>query len=71
MACIGTLSRSAYKAIDCLISQQKHILWATKTYFVGSQKNRLNETVLLSTKLLIKTYVQENINDFTLKNVFI
>ena len=34
---------SAYKEINCLISQPKH-------YVVGTQKNRGNETVLLSTK---------------------
>ena len=34
---------SAYKVINFLISQPKHVL--------GTQKNRLNETVLLSTKL--------------------
>ena len=38
-----------------LISQQKHMLWVLKrtvsfkTYVVGTQKNHLNETVLLST----------------------
>ena len=35
---------SAYKVINCLISQPE-------TYVLGTQKNRLNETVLLSTKL--------------------
>ena len=34
---------SAYKVINCLISQTKHVL--------GTQKNRLNEMILLSTKL--------------------
>ena len=37
---------SAYKEINCLISQPKH-------YAVGTQKNRRNETVLLSTKIII------------------
>ena len=44
MACIRALVMSAYKVINCLISQPKHIV-------VGTQKNRRNETVLLSTKL--------------------
>ena len=43
MACIRALVMSAYKVIYCLISQPKHVL--------GTQKNRLNEMVLLSTKL--------------------
>ena len=34
----------AYQAINCL-------KFSTKTYVVGTQKNRHNETVLLSTKL--------------------
>ena len=36
--------KSAYRKNDFLISQQKHVL-----YVVGTQKNRLNETVLLNT----------------------
>ena len=36
---------SAYKEIDCLIFQPKH-------YVVGTQKNRRNGTVLLSTKII-------------------
>ena len=44
MACIRALVMSTYKVINCLISQPK-------TYVVGTQKTRLNETVLLSTKL--------------------
>ena len=35
---------SAYKGINCLISQPK-------TYVLNTQKNRLNETAVLSTKL--------------------
>ena len=35
---------SAYKLINCLVL-------STKTYVVGTQNNRLNETVLLSAKL--------------------
>ena len=43
MAYIRALDMSAYKEINCLISQPKH-------YVVGTQKNRRNETVLLSTQ---------------------
>ena len=35
---------SAYKEINCFIPQTKH-------YVVGTQKNRRNETVLLSNKI--------------------
>ena len=45
MAYIRALVMSAYKEINCLISQPKH-------YVVGTQKNRRNETVLLSTKII-------------------
>ena len=44
MACIRALVKSAYKVIKCLISKPKK-------YVVGTQKNCLNETVLLSTEL--------------------
>ena len=40
-----TLVMSAYKEINCLISRPKH-------YVVCTQKNRRNETVLLSTKIV-------------------
>ena len=43
MAYTRALVMSAYKEINCLISQPKH-------YVVGTQKNRRNETVLISTK---------------------
>ena len=45
MAYIRALDMSAYKEINCIISQPKH-------YVVGTQKNRRNETVLLSTKII-------------------
>ena len=45
MAYIRALVMSAYKEINCLISQPKH-------YVVGTQKNRRNETVLFSTKII-------------------
>ena len=35
---------------------------------MGTQKNRFNETVPLSTKTYAKTDGQENIHDLTLKN---
>ena len=38
-------------------------------YVVGTQKNCLNETVLLSTLTYIKTNRLENIDNFTLKNL--
>ena len=52
---------------ECL---QSNLLshFSTKTYVLGPQKNRRNETVLLSTKLYVKSDVEENVNDFTLKN---
>ena len=43
MTYIRALVMSAFKEINCLISQPKH-------YVVGTQKNRPNEMVLLSTK---------------------
>ena len=45
IAYIRALVMSAYKEINCLISQPKH-------YIVSTQKNRRNETVLLSTKII-------------------
>ena len=45
MALIRALVMSAYKEINCLISQPKH-------YDVGTQKNRRHEMVLLSTKII-------------------
>ena len=45
--------------------------FSTKTYVVGTQNNRRNETVLLSTKLKVKSDELENILNFTLKIVFI
>ena len=41
--------------------------FSTKTYVVGTQKNRLNETILLSTHNICKNDGEENINNFTLK----
>ena len=35
---------------------------------MGTQKNGLNETMLLSTKIKLKSDVLGNINNFTLKN---
>ena len=42
---------------------------SSKTYVVGTQKNRHNETVLLSTKKYDKTDRLENIYKFTLKHL--
>ena len=44
--------------------------FSSKTYVVGTQKNRLNETVLLSNQTYVKTGEKENIYNFTLKNVY-
>ena len=44
MACITDLVIIAYQVINCLI-------FLTKSYVVGTQKKRRNETVLLSTIL--------------------
>ena len=64
MAYIRALVMSAYKEISCLISQTKH-------YVVGTQKNRRNETILLSTKIIGWIWCVRKYYDFTLKNVFI
>ena len=45
MAYIRALVMYAYKEVNCLIYQPKH-------YVVGTQKNRHNETVLLSAKII-------------------
>ena len=45
--------KSAYCKTIFFISPPKHMLWVlkrSKTYVVGTQKNRLNEMVLLSTQ---------------------
>ena len=52
---------SAYKEINCLISQTKH-------YVVGTQKNRRDETVLLSTKNYTFNLMCKKYYDFTLKH---
>ena len=41
--------------------------FSTKIYVVGTENNRLNETVLMSTKTYVKTDEQENIFNFKLK----
>ena len=43
--CIRALVMNAYLVITCLIYQPKH------NYVVGTQKNRRNETVILSTNI--------------------
>ena len=47
MACIRALVMSVYQLANSLISQPKHV--------VGTHKNRRNETVLLNTKLYVKS----------------
>ena len=45
--------------IRCLVKsvyqKKKNSYFSSKTYVVGTQKNRLNETALLSTKKYVKT----------------
>ena len=50
MAYIRALVMSAYKEINCLISQLKH-------YVVGTQKKRRNKRVFQHQKLYVKTDV--------------
>ena len=47
------------------------LYFSTETYVVGTQKNCLNETVLLSTQDLVKTEIQENNYNLTLKNCYL
>ena len=58
------LVKSVYQKFNSLISQPKHV--------VGTQKNRLNETVLLSTqnmlKLMGKKILQINAKTFVYLN---
>ena len=62
MAYIRALVMSAYKEINCLISQPKH-------YVVGTQKNCRNETVLFNTKNYTLNLTCKKIYyDFTLKD---
>ena len=42
--------------------------FSTKTYVVGTQKNHLNEMVLLRIQTYVQTDGLENIYNFTLKN---
>ena len=55
---------SAYKEINCLVSQPKH-------YVVGTQKNRRNMTALLSTKNYTLNLMCKKILQFYAKTVFI
>ena len=61
MAYIRALVMSAYKDINCLISPPKH-------YAVGTQKNRRNKTVLLSTKNYTLNLMCRKILQFYAKN---
>ena len=55
---------SAYKEINCLFSQPKH-------YVVDTQKNRRNETILLSTKIIRLNLMCKKKIRFYAKTVFI
>ena len=55
---------SAYKKINCLLSHPKH-------YVVDTQKNRRNETILLSIKIIRLNLMCKKILRFYAKTVFI
>ena len=57
----------SFRPLDKSAYQIFFSYFATNTYVVGTQKNRLNETVLLSNKTYAKNYEKENIHNFTLK----
>ena len=61
MAYIRALVMRAYKEINYLISRPKH-------YVVGTQKNRCNETVFLSTKNYMLNLMCKKILRFYAKN---
>ena len=46
-----------YAYIQCVPENLLSYL-STKAHVVGAQKNRLNETILLSTQIICKTYLQ-------------
>ena len=51
--------KSAYQKNNCPISQPKHMLWVllrnvSMKHVVGTQKNHLNEMVLLNTQNMLK-----------------
>ena len=48
--CVKPFRTRAYSAIDIRVRNQKLLFISTKAYVVGTQKNRLDETVLLSTQ---------------------
>ena len=53
-------------SLEC-VTKIKFSYFSTKTYVVGTQKNHLNETVLLSTQNNDKIDGEENVYNFTLK----
>ena len=57
----------AHTRIKECITEKRFSKFSTETYVVGTQKNRLNETVLLSTKKYANNYGYENIHNFMLK----
>ena len=63
MACIKGFS------CDCVPNNQLSY-FSTKTYVVGTQKNHLNETVLLSTQNICLNDGYENICNFKIKKKF-
>ena len=46
-----------YAYIQC-VPENLFSYLSTKTHVVGAQKNHLNETILLSTQIICKNYVQ-------------
>ena len=58
MACIRALVMSAYKVINCLISQPKHMLWVLKRTIAIKR--------FLAPNYRLNLMCKKNINDFTL-----
>ena len=58
---LGPVDKGAY------IIKSYFSYFSTKTYVMGTQKNRLNETVLLSAQIYVKTDRSKDMNIFTLK----
>ena len=56
-----------YAYIQC-VPENLFSYFSTKTHVVGAQKNRLNETILLSTKLYVKTIYNFRLQIFVYLN---
>ena len=55
-----------YDWLECVV-ENYFLYFSSKTYVVGTQKNRLNETVLLSTQnTCLNWWVRKNYNNFML-----